>query len=178
MIWFFYRHKYCLKEIFIFHTIFIIIYIIFIYLEHNRTTSTSHTLSQQLIYHCRATGAQVYSYYDAERKKIFCLIRYPLEKLTKFADLVNFKMMLDPRALEDRCKAGDPESNIGPIIIGTDPSITPFSPYDHIYCRYVSTNLDDLFVHVPHYQYFCEQSQLYNFCCCACLCLALQQKQF
>lgn len=51
---------------------------------------------------------------------------------------MNFKMLLDPAILEAKCKEGDLEHNIAPILIGHDPNITIFEPYEHIYARYVS----------------------------------------
>lgn len=85
----------------------------------------------------RGAGGETYSYYDVKRKKIYVLVRFALSKLTLFADSTNFKMLLDPVSLEERCKLGDPEKNIAPIAIGHDPKITKFGPYEHIYARYV-----------------------------------------
>ena len=56
----------------------------------------------------------------------------------KFADLVNFKMLLDGTMCEKMCKAGDIENHIAPFQIGHDPSISIYKPYEYIYCRYVS----------------------------------------
>ena len=56
----------------------------------------------------------------------------------KFADLVNFKMLLDGTMCEKMCKAGDVENHIAPFQIGHDPSISIYKPYEYIYCRYVS----------------------------------------
>lgn len=86
----------------------------------------------------RSTGAECYSYYDSTKSKIFVLIKYPLDKLMKFADLVNFKMLLDGTECERMCKAGDVENHIAPFQIGHDPSISIYKPYEYIYCRYVS----------------------------------------
>jgi hypothetical protein len=84
----------------------------------------------------RASGAETYAYYNAEKNKIFVLIRYSLEKLTLFADSIDFKMLLDPHVLEKKCLMGDAEKGIAPLSIGDDRSITKFSPYEYIYCRY------------------------------------------
>jgi hypothetical protein len=51
----------------------------------------------------RASGAETYAYYNSEKNKIFVLIKYSLEKLTFFADSINFKMLLDPHVLEEKC---------------------------------------------------------------------------
>lgn len=86
----------------------------------------------------RNAGGETYAYYDSDRLKIFVLVRFPLMKLILFADTNSFKMLLDPILLEAKCKLGDPENRIKPFEIGQDPSITKFSPYEHIYTKYVS----------------------------------------
>lgn len=86
----------------------------------------------------RSAGGETYAYYDADRTKIFVLVRYPPSKLTIFADSINFKMLLDPAKLEAKCKLGDPENRIAPLNIGHDSSLTHFEPYEYIYARYVS----------------------------------------
>ena len=86
----------------------------------------------------RNAGGETYAYYDADKLKIFVLVRFPLIKLILFADTSSFKMLLNPILLEAKCKLGDAENKIKPFSIGHDASITKFGPYDHIYTKYVS----------------------------------------
>ena len=77
----------------------------------------------------RNAGGETYAYYDADRLKIFVLVRFPLMKLILFADTNSFKMLLDPVLLEAKCKLGDPENRIKPFEIGRESSrVTTLTP--------------------------------------------------
>jgi hypothetical protein len=92
----------------------------------------------------RASGADTYVYYNTEKTKIFVLIRYSMDKLQCFAELINFKMLLDPAVLKDTLEAGDQEAGIEPVFIGHERG-EKFGPYEYIYARYVSGGNDSLY---------------------------------
>jgi hypothetical protein len=61
-----------------------------------------------------------------------------LEVLQKFADKIDYKMKMDPAALEKTLEAGDAERRILPIKINDDKNISPFTPYEHSKCCFMS----------------------------------------
>ena len=84
------------------------------------------------------SGGQIYEYLDATGTMIFVLVRWTQWKLTTFADLVDYNMLLDEEQLEWLCEKGDPENNIVPIPIKDmhNPQISKYRPCQHIYCKY------------------------------------------
>jgi hypothetical protein len=82
-------------------------------------------------------GFEMYAYFGVrEDKEIFVLLRTPLPKLRAYADIIDFKMHLNPNAVEEFLRRGDAEANIAPVEIQHRPDITPIHPHDFIYAKY------------------------------------------
>jgi hypothetical protein len=82
----------------------------------------------------------IYAYYSVEQDEILVLVRITEEKMRAYAASNDMKFLADPKELESRAKQGWPQSDglraIRPLKMETDPSITRFSPYDHIFLAF------------------------------------------
>ena len=54
-----------------------------------------------------------------------------MEKLTKFADKINFRIEMDPTFLKETIRKGLPSHNIRPRPDGITEFVTKTKPYDH-----------------------------------------------
>jgi hypothetical protein len=86
-------------------------------------------------------GLELYCYQGRD-KNIYVLMRCPLEVIRKYADDINFKMMLDPFKLEGVAAAGNEEKKIKPFKIRHDPNECQYYPTEVIYARY-SMDVDE-----------------------------------
>ena len=59
-----------------------------------------------------------------------------LDLLKRFADKIDYKLRADKVVLQEVLAAGNERKKIKPVIISTNPELTPFSPYEHIYLKY------------------------------------------
>jgi anoctamin-10/anoctamin-7 len=85
--------------------------------------------------------------YKGRTGNLYVLIHCPLEVLRNFADDIDFKMLLDPVAIDKYCAVGSPEDDIAPIAIHTDTSVTPYDPNECIYAKY-SKDIDESMYYV------------------------------
>ncbi|CAM9463964.1 unnamed protein product, partial [Heterosigma akashiwo] len=60
-------------------------------------------------------------YYSAQNDEIICKLRCPVDRLRKFADSIDYKMLMSEKELQAFCEQGNPELGIGPINITHDP---------------------------------------------------------
>ncbi|CAM9527235.1 unnamed protein product, partial [Discosporangium mesarthrocarpum] len=81
-------------------------------------------------------GLQTRVYFGVQNNEMFVEMRAPLERLMKFADQVDRKILLDRSEVEKAATAGNPEAGIMPIEINNDTGITSMSPYEFIYAKY------------------------------------------
>jgi hypothetical protein len=99
----------------------------------------------------------VLMYRSVDRGEIYVLLRANMELLGAFADKVDYRVLCDEHALEARAKVGYPPS-VKPLELDSHhtkaeiASITPFRPYEHIYCKY-EPEMDDLY-----YKHHCSHS--------------------
>lgn len=89
-----------------------------------------------------ASHADTYSYVDVSGENIFVLIRYPEQVLMDYADVIEYKMKLDPDQILHHLSAGDAERNIGPVFIGRHDDITKIPPFEHIYAPFKPEHID------------------------------------
>jgi hypothetical protein len=78
-------------------------------------------------------GFRTHIYYSIQRDEVLVLIGCEMKKLEAFADLIDYKMYLDPGKLEEHAKRGDEEKGIPPVEVAHAPEITALSPYEYIY---------------------------------------------
>jgi hypothetical protein len=55
--------------------------------------------------------------FRSQRKEVFCKIRVPLVRLQKHADLIDYKLELDPKVLKEYCSKGREVRLFVPAII-------------------------------------------------------------
>ena len=80
------------------------------------------------------TGLELKTQVSLDKKGLICLIRAPLNLLQDQADLIDYKMLLDPEQIDKRGKEGGDTWNAFSI-----PHVekkTPIYPYEHIYGKY------------------------------------------
>ncbi len=78
-----------------------------------------------------SAGLEIYPYLSVQDDELLVLFRCPLDVLQRFADVIDYKLKLDPAVLEETLLQGDPEKRIAPIKITHDVNITPITPYEH-----------------------------------------------
>ncbi len=81
-------------------------------------------------------GIETRMYYSLQRDAIYCKIRCPLDRLSREADRIDYKLLLDSTALRRSCQSGRP-GLWGSITISDEHNVSRFDPYDFIYAPYV-----------------------------------------
>lgn len=51
--------------------------------------------------------------------------------MKKFADVIDYTMLMDPAVLEEKLAAGDAENCIAPIKIAHNVEVSPITPYEY-----------------------------------------------
>ena len=100
-------------------------------------------------------GLETYSYYTVERSEIIVKIRADVERLSKHATGIKYKMLLDEEELKKAAEAGIP-NRVCPVIIPHDPEITDVRPHQFIYCPFPDdkdSHLLSLFAHASGLQH-------------------------
>ncbi|CAM9653012.1 unnamed protein product, partial [Phaeothamnion confervicola] len=80
-------------------------------------------------------GFETRMYYSVQRDEVYCKIRCPLDRLEREADRVDYKLQLEPLALQAVCEAGRP-GRWGPIKIQDKHKQCCYEPFQHIYAQY------------------------------------------
>mmetsp|Transcript_2675 Transcript_2675/g.4513 ORF Transcript_2675/g.4513 Transcript_2675/m.4513 type:complete len:767 (+) Transcript_2675:110-2410(+) len=93
-----------------------------------------------------AHGIETYMYYSAQNDEIICKLRCPVDRLRKFADSIDYKMLMSEKELQAFCEQGNPELGIGPINITHDPEYTPLRPYEFVYGKYEGSLDESIYV--------------------------------
>ena len=84
----------------------------------------------------QSAGIETYLFYSVDQHEIICKLRVPPDRLMAHADQIDYRMLLDEEALKEVAEWGIPESNIKPIQIAHNPSVTKRNPHECIYARY------------------------------------------
>eukprot|EP01039_Chlorochromonas_danica_P004477 gene4477-4905_t len=102
----------------------------------------------------QALGFEIFLYrnLDADNETIV-LIRTPLPKLRAFADLLDFRMLLDPQEVTRQLAAGDPEKQIAGVTIAHNPEVTPIYPNQYIYGKYSRKINEELYWREEGYEH-------------------------
>lgn len=91
-------------------------------------------------------GLVAYQYYSVQKDEIYVLVRADLGKLAAFADVIDYRMLLDKNQVREALERGDAEKGIAPINIAHDPEVTEFLPFEYIYAKYsVKPELQSLY---------------------------------
>ena len=118
--------------------------------------STSKSFTQdgiRLVTAIKKAGFNVYQYYSVQSDEIIVLCRVDNDRLMVFADVVDFKMLLDPEEISRRCTTGDAEAGIAPFDIKHEEAISSMHPYDNIWGEYTTEPaFQDLYWRPPGYQ--------------------------
>lgn len=86
--------------------------------------------------HMLEADFQVYTYLSVQEDKLFVLITVPISILEKFADIIQYVLLLDETVVRERIEAGNVEKRIAPRKINEELDITTLRPYQYIYCKY------------------------------------------
>jgi hypothetical protein len=95
-------------------------------------------------------GLELYCFTGRD-KNVYVLMRCPLEVIRKYADDINFKMMLSPPKLAAACAKGNKEKNIKPFTIRHDPNECIYHPTEAIYAPYSLNVEEDLYYRDTHH---------------------------
>ncbi|KAF4321830.1 hypothetical protein BBO99_00004563 [Phytophthora kernoviae] len=81
-------------------------------------------------------GIETKMFYSADRGHVFCKLRVTLERLSKEADRVDYKVEFDPAELRKIAETGYEDQNIKKIFIKDDYKITPRDPFQNIFAKF------------------------------------------
>eukprot|EP01034_Spumella_vulgaris_P033017 gene33017-40748_t len=99
-------------------------YVIVFPMVENKDGSREQSPVARFVMHAMlAAGLEIYPYLSVQDDELLVLFRAPLIVLQKFADQIDYKLLLDPATLEETLLAGDVENKIAPIKITHDKSI-------------------------------------------------------
>jgi len=107
-----------------------------VYDEEDYTSDVQCQYSMRyILQRLSAGGMEVRLFYSLSKRQVFCKIRCSLSRLQKHADLVDYKLQLDPVELRKVCKAGR-EGLWDPLKVPDECEETHLSPYEHIFARF------------------------------------------
>jgi len=89
------------------------------------------------------------------RQHIFVLVKVPIEVYQKFAELINYRLLLDKVVVREYLERGNREKGINSAMIPHDLTLTTYQPWELIYGRY-SSQVDDCL-------YWREEGQEHSF---------------
>lgn len=99
-----------------------------------------------IINRLQSAGLETKLFYSCQRDEIYVKVRASYERLLKQADIVNYKLQLDPIKLRTRLAAGkrstDPAYEINggfkwrPVLVEDELHISDIEPYEYIYGEY------------------------------------------
>lgn len=89
------------------------------------------------------------------RQHIFALVKVPIEVYKKFAELINYRLLLDKVIVREYLERGNREKGINGAVIPHDLTLTTYQPWELIYGRY-SSQVDDCL-------YWREEGQEHSF---------------
>ncbi|KAG6578286.1 uncharacterized protein IUM83_16509 [Phytophthora cinnamomi] len=81
-------------------------------------------------------GIETKMFYSADRGHVFCKLRATLERLSKEADRIDYKVEFDPGELRKIAEAGYEEQNIKKIIIKDEHQVSKRDPYQNIFAKF------------------------------------------
>lgn len=95
----------------------------------------------------------VYQYYSCQNDEIIVLCRVDNERLMVFADICDYKMLLDADEIARRALAGDAEAGIKPFEIKFEEDVSTLQPYEWLWGEYsIEPDLQALYWRPPGYE--------------------------
>jgi hypothetical protein len=91
---------------------------------------------QEMLKKYNAAGLETFAYYSIQKDEVYIKIRCGLDRLMQQADLVNYKMELDPAILSEVAAKGFPKFGISPLKLNDDPKYCKYKPYEYIYAKF------------------------------------------
>eukprot|EP01035_Chromulina_nebulosa_P022758 gene22758-29465_t len=83
-----------------------------------------------------AEGLELFTYLSVQGDELIVLIHCPEKKLKKFADEIDFKLLLDVDVSKHLLAAGNKKDRIKEVHINHDPSIIDWEPTEYIYGKF------------------------------------------
>ena len=91
---------------------------------------------QYMLNQFNAAGLETFAYLSIQKDEVYIKIRASLDRLMQQADLVNWKMELDPATLEAVATKGFPKFGIKALELNPDKKYCKYAPYEHIYAKF------------------------------------------
>ncbi|KAG7398627.1 Anoctamin-3 [Phytophthora boehmeriae] len=89
-----------------------------------------------ILQHLARGGIETKMFYSADRGHVFCKLRVTLERLSKEADRIDYKVEFDPTELRKIAESGYEDQNIKKIFIKDEYKITPRDPFQNIFAKF------------------------------------------
>lgn len=89
-----------------------------------------------ILQHLARGGIETKMFYSADRGHVFCKLRATLERLSKEADRIDYKVEFDAGELRKIAEAGYEEQNIKKIIIKDEHHVSHRDPYQNIFAKF------------------------------------------
>ncbi|GMF43157.1 unnamed protein product [Phytophthora fragariaefolia] len=89
-----------------------------------------------ILQHLARGGIETKMFYSADRGHVFCKLRATLERLSKEADRIDYKVEFEPTELRKIAEAGYEEQNIKKIIIKDEHQVSHRDPYENIFAKF------------------------------------------
>ncbi|GMF24954.1 unnamed protein product [Phytophthora lilii] len=89
-----------------------------------------------ILQHLARGGIETKMFYSADRGHVFCKLRATLERLSKEADRIDYKVEFDPSELRRIAETGYEEHNIKKINIKDEHHVSHRDPFQNIFAKF------------------------------------------
>ncbi|OWZ01329.1 hypothetical protein PHMEG_00027307, partial [Phytophthora megakarya] len=89
-----------------------------------------------ILQHLARGGIETKMFYSANRDSVFCKLRATLERLSKEADRIDYKVEFDPTELRTIAETGYEEQNIKKIVIKDEHHVSKRDPFQNIFAKF------------------------------------------
>jgi len=89
-----------------------------------------------ILQHLARGGIETKMFYSADRGHVFCKLRATLERLSKEADRIDYKVEFDPTELRRIAETGYEEQNIKKINIKDEHHVSHRDPFENIFAKF------------------------------------------
>lgn len=102
-------------------------------LEDEQGSLVVSQTTKYIIHEMIHAGLETFSYKSVQEDELIVLIRCPVAKMKRFADVIDFKMELVPEKVKEHLEQGQivgDEYVIKPVFISDDVKYSPYSPFN------------------------------------------------
>ncbi|KAL4144975.1 hypothetical protein PRNP1_012649 [Phytophthora ramorum] len=89
-----------------------------------------------ILQHLARGGIETKMFYSSDRGHVFCKLRATLERLSKEADRIDYKVEFDPTELRKIAETGYEEENIKKINIKDEHQVSHRDPFENIFAKF------------------------------------------